>query len=103
MTEFKWNHTPAPWTLCVGLGSKTNYQGNFEVIEACDMSEHRANARLIQKAPELLGVLEEFTDAAIAGGRAWNETALYEALHKAWKLMRDIQGTQPPEPAGGGR
>jgi len=44
-------HTPAPWILVIGAGSK-GYAGNYEIITALD-EEHEANARLIASAPEL--------------------------------------------------
>jgi hypothetical protein len=71
-------HTPGPWTLNIGCGSK-GYAGNYEIMEALT-EEHAANAKLIAAAPKLLAALEEVMtwiknwDPNFTEDREWSST-----------------------------
>lgn len=69
-------HTPFPWTMVVGIGSKSGkYRGNYEIAEACE-GEHEGNLALIEAIPDLLAAceaVEPFLDAIVCYASAMNE------------------------------
>ena len=96
-------HTPGPWTVCEWTGPS----GRRFLIETADMKhglativpnenastlltmeQHRANAKLMSAAPDLLEELEEIVEQAKACG--WHKSI----LESATRLISKVKGKE---------
>ena len=96
----KQQHTPGPWQANVGSTGASIKGPSGESIAWCGYSwqagkgevPFQANAKLIEKAPELLASLTELYDYAATSTDPRFSVRSNIAHETAWKLLRELEG-----------